>query len=69
MDCVRAAPRKHAALAVLEDKDRGFPRNPGDLAENEFVGHQIAKHSDRDVGKGFDNPPQPLGLFEMLAHL
>ena len=39
------------------------------FAENEFVGHQVAQHSDRDFGEGFDNPPQPLGFFEMLAHL
>ena len=54
-DRIGAASGHDAAFAMFEDQDRSFARNPGDFAENKFVGHQIAEHGDRDFGKGFDD--------------
>ena len=48
---------------MLENQDGRFARNPGNLSEDKFVGHQVAEHGDRDFGKGFDDLPQPLGFF------
>ena len=53
---------------MLEDQDRGFARDPGNFSENKFISHQVAEYGDRDFREGFDDLPQPLGFFEVLAH-
>src|ERR1700690_1617676 len=54
---------------MFQDEQGGFARNPGDLSENELVGYQVAEHGDRDFRKVFHDLPEPLGFFEVLAHL
>ena len=39
---------------MAQDEHRGFARNPRDLPEQEFIGHEIAQQGDSLLGKGFD---------------
>ena len=48
---VGAAARDHGALAMFQDQHRRFARDPCDLAEDEFVGHQVGEDGDRYVAK------------------
>ena len=53
---------------MFKNQDGRFALDTGNLSENEFVSHQVAENRDRDFGKVFDDLPQPLGFFEVLAH-
>jgi hypothetical protein len=46
---------------MLQNEHWRFARNARNFAENEFIGHQIAQHRDRNFGKLVNDPEQPLG--------
>ena len=49
VDGIRSAAGQDRALAMLQDQHRSFARHARDFAEDEFVGHKIAEHSDGDL--------------------
>ena len=51
IDRIGAASRHDGSLAMLQNQDRSFPRHPRDFSKDEFVGHQVANHGDRDLGE------------------
>ncbi len=65
---VGAAAGDDRALAMLENQHRRFARHARNLAEDEFVGDQVAQHRDGDLGKRLDDLPEAVGFFGMLGH-
>ena len=68
VDGIRAAARNHRAITVLQDQHGRFARDPRNLAEDEFVGHQVREHGDRELGKRFDDLPQPVVFLNVFCH-
>ena len=50
-DGVAAAAGNYGALAVLQDEHRRFARDTRNLAEYEFVGHEVGQYGDGTFGK------------------
>src|SRR5215472_2037527 len=43
--------RNHLRLAMLQDQNRGFARDAGDVAVTKFVGHEITQENNRLSGE------------------
>ncbi len=65
---IAAAAGNHGALAMLQDQHRRLARDARNLAKDEFVGHQVGQHGDRDVGERLDDLLPALRIFQVFDH-
>jgi hypothetical protein len=55
-------------LAMIQDKNRRFPRDSGDLAVHENVSDEVAKHHDAFVLETLDNGSKAVHLYCSLEN-